>query len=125
MRLATLVRALTAGLFTAAVVTLGPAPAAAADPPFPLGMNLAGVADWSSEIIFVDAFKASRPWTSQKDAPNAAYGSGGPLDLDARGWPKKLADRQFAEALLFVDIGAHYPGGKYVCLFEGKGELEF
>ena len=98
---------------------------AAADPPFPMGMNLAGVADWSSEIIFVDAFKAARPWSSQKDEVGAAYGSGGPLDLDERGWPKKLADKQFAEALIYMDIGGHYPGGKYVCLFDGRGELEF
>jgi hypothetical protein len=90
-----------------------------------MGMNLAGIADWSSEIIFVDAFKASRPWSSQKDVPGAAYGSGGPLDLDARGWPRKLADKQFAEALIYMDIGNHYPGGAYVCLFDGKGELEF
>ena len=96
---------------------------AAADPPFPMGMNLAGVADWSSEIIFVDAFKASRPWTSQKEG--AGFGEGGPLELDDRGWPKKLADRQFAEALIHMDIGSHYPGGKYVCQFDGKGEIEF
>jgi hypothetical protein len=96
---------------------------AAADPPFPMGMNLAGIADWSSEIIFVDAFKASRPWSSQKEG--AAYGAGGPLDLDERGWPKRLANGQFAEALIFMDIGNHYSGGNYVCLFDGKGELEF
>jgi hypothetical protein len=45
--------------------------------------------------------------------------------MDARGWVKSLADKQFAEALIHVDIGAHYPGGKYVCLFDGRGELEF
>lgn len=107
--------------FTIAATLLGAT--ARADSPFPMGMNLAGVADWSSEVVFVDAFKASRPWTSQKEG--APYGQGGPLDLDERGWVKSLADKQFAEALLHVDVGNHYPGGKYVCLFDGKGQLEF
>jgi hypothetical protein len=120
----TLLHTLAAGAIGVTVATALPG-RAAADPPFPLGMNLAGIADWSAEIVFVDAFRTSRPWSSQKDEPGAAYGSGGPLDLDDRGWPKKLAPKQFAESLMYVDIGNHYPGGKYVCLFDGTGELEF
>jgi hypothetical protein len=50
---------------------------------------------------------------------------GGELPLDERGWPRKLEPTQFAEALLHVDIGDHYPGGKYVCTFDGAGEIEF
>lgn len=95
----------------------------AADSPFPMGMNLAGVADWSSEIAFVDSFKISRSWISQKE--KSAFGKGGDLPLDDRGWPKKLEPGQYAEALLHVDIQPHYPGGKYVCMHEGKGLLEF
>lgn len=117
-----LLRALATGIACATLATGLPG-TAAADPPFPMGMNLAGIADWSSEIVFVDAFKASRPWTSQKEG--AGYGQGGPLPLSPRGWPTKLADGQFAEALIYMDIANHYPGGAYVCLFEGKGELEF
>jgi hypothetical protein len=71
----------------------------------------------------VDAFKVSRPWTSQKEG--AAYGQGGPLNLNERGWVKSLAPGQFAEALIHVDIGNHYPGGQYVALHDGVGELEF
>src|SRR5262245_50838821 len=96
---------------------------AKAETPFPMGMNLAGVTDWSSEIVFVDSFKISRPWISQKE--KEAFGKGGALSLDERGWIKKLEPTQYAEALLHVDIQPHYPGGKYVCLFEGKGVLEF
>jgi hypothetical protein len=117
-----MLRAIASGIMCATVATALPG-RAGADAPFPMGMNLAGVADWSSEIVFVDAMKASRPWSSQKEG--AAFGQGGPLPLDERGWPKQLADQQFAEALIYMDIGAHYPGGKYVCTFEGKGELEF
>jgi hypothetical protein len=97
---------------------------AQADPPFPLGINLAGVTDYSTEIIFVDAFKASRPWSSQKEG--AAYGEGGKLDVDEKtGWVKALAPSQFAEALMFVDMPGRIPGGKYVVTWEGNGEIEF
>jgi hypothetical protein len=116
-------RTVAVGIIVAALAILTSAPARAADPPFPLGMNLAGVADWSSEIVFVDAFKVARPWISQKEGAN--FGEGGELPLDDHGWPKKLNDKQFAEALIHVDIGNHYPGGKYICLFDGNGELEF
>ena len=102
---------------------LAAAPAAAADPPFPLGMNLAGIADWSSEIVFVDSMKVGRPWISQKEGAN--FGQGGPLDLDPRGWVKSLSPGQFAETLIHIDIGNHYPGGKYVAVHDGNGELEF
>ncbi|HKB02370.1 MAG TPA: hypothetical protein VKD90_09125 [Gemmataceae bacterium] len=123
MRLATLGRLLIATALFAAVVGLAPSLSCAADAPVPLGMNLAGVADWSSEIVFVDAFKASRPWISQKEG--AEFGQGGDLAQDARGWITRLNDRQFGEALIYMDIGNHYPGGKYICLFDGNGELEF
>jgi len=93
-------------------------------------MNLAGVADWSSEIIFVDAFKVSRPWSSQKEG--AQFGMGGQIKYgkkktgeDDPGTIQQLDDNQFAEALIHMDIGNHFPGGKYVCLFEGEGEIEF
>jgi hypothetical protein len=120
MRVLTLGRPLVAALVAAAAFAV---PAPAADPPFPLGMNLAGVADWSSEIVFVDSFKVGRPWISQKEG--AEFGQGGPLDLDPRGWVKSLAPGQFAETLIHIDIGNHYPAGNYVCLFDGRGELEF
>ena len=88
-------------------------------------MNLAGVADWSSEIIFADAFKASRPWIQPEGLPGAASARAGRSTWTPHGWINKLADKQFAEALIYMDIGNHYPGGKYVCVFDGNGELEF
>src|SRR5436309_840059 len=101
-----LVRALAVGILCTAVATAFPG-RAAAEPPFPLGMNLAGVADWSTEIIFVDAFKVSRPWISQKEG--AQFGMGGDLAVNERGWVTRLNPQQFAEALIHVDIGDHYP----------------
>ncbi|HJZ94030.1 MAG TPA: hypothetical protein VKE40_24355 [Gemmataceae bacterium] len=116
-------RPLCAGLLWAALTLTSPT-TARADSPYPIGINLAGVADWSTENIFVDAFKASRPWTPQKEG--AAYGEGGKLEgVEKTGWPTRLADKQFAESLMFVDMPGKIPGGKYFVTWEGNGEIEF
>src|SRR4026207_1882905 len=57
-------------------------------PRSPLGMNLAGVRDWSQEIVFVDVFKASRTWISQERGQ--PWGKGPPLELDDYGWGEWL-----------------------------------
>lgn len=90
----------------------------------PLGINLSGITYYSSEVVFVDVFKQSQPWTSQ--APGKPYGQGGPLKVNALGWVEKLNGHgQFAESLMFVDLQGHYPSGDYVCLYEGGGEIDF
>ena len=33
-----------------------------AQTPKPAGINLSGVVDWSTELVFTDAFKQSREW---------------------------------------------------------------
>jgi hypothetical protein len=99
-----------------------PTRAAAAPTHPPLGINLSGVVDWSSEIVFVDAFKSSRPWLSQ--AQGKPFGQGGELALDEQGNVTSLREGQWAEALMYVDIGSHYPGGKYILTYEGEGEVQ-
>jgi hypothetical protein len=94
-----------------------------ADAKAPLGLNLAGVTDWSSELVFVDAFKAARPWISQ--AQGKPWGQGGPLDLDPKGNVKLLRDGQFAEAVVYTDFGDRFPAGVFTCYYDGKGELDF
>src|SRR4051812_30107513 len=93
-----------AGFLAALVLSLGLAPLAPGRQPTPkappLGLNLAGVSDWSSEIVFVDAFRAARPWVSQ--AKGKPWGQGGPLDLDPRGHVRSLAEGQYAEAIVFT-----------------------
>ena len=45
-----------------------------------LGINLPGPADWSTELPFVDVFRQSRVWISQKQG--ASWGKGPELALD-------------------------------------------
>ncbi len=86
-----------------------------------LGMNLAGPSDWSSELPFVDVFRQSRTWVSQKQG--AAWGKGPALALDEFGWVKKLEPGCCAETMLCTIESGHYPGGIYTVLFDGEGQL--
>lgn len=98
--------------------------AAAAEPARPrLGMNLAGLADWNTELPFVDVFRLSRRWISQRQG--AGWGKGPPLELDEHGWVRRLEAGCYAETLLCTIDGGHYPSGRYTVLYEGRGRIEF
>ncbi len=105
---------LTAGCIAPAVA------AAAAEPAF--GINLAGPVDWNSELPFVDVFRMSRPWISQREG--AGWGKGPELDLDKRGYVRRLKPGCFAESIVCTIDGNHYPSGNYTMFFEGTGEIE-
>jgi hypothetical protein len=96
--------------------------AAEAKPRPALGINLAGPADRNTELPFVDAFRLSRAWISQKEGEG--WGKGPPLELDERGWVKRLAPGCFAETPLCTIDGGHYPSGEWTVLWEGQGEIE-
>ncbi|QNN24243.1 hypothetical protein HED60_18855 [Planctomycetales bacterium ZRK34] len=87
-----------------------------------LGMNLAGPADWMTELPFVDVFRTSRRWISQKQG--AGWGKGPELAIDEHGWVKRLEPGCFAETMLCTISGGHYPSGVYTVLYEGEGKLE-
>ena len=66
---ATVARSLTCIVAFALGTLYVPIAGDAAQPSTPkprLGMNLNGPADWNSELPFVDVFRLSRPWISQK-----------------------------------------------------------
>jgi hypothetical protein len=88
-----------------------------------MGMNLAGPADWATELPFVDVFRFSRPWISQ--GAGAEWGKGPALDLDKHGWVTRLAPGCRAETFLCTIDGGHYPQGDYTVLYDGEGEIVF
>jgi hypothetical protein len=88
-----------------------------------LGINLNGPADWNSEIPFVDVFRLSREWISQKQG--AGWGKGPKLELDERGWVKRLEPDCWAETPLLTLKPNTYPAGEYVCLYDGEGKIAF
>jgi hypothetical protein len=100
--------------------------AAAADAPAPrpaLGINLAGPADFNTELPFVDVFRMSRPWISQRTG--AEWGKGPPLELDGQGWIKRLEPGCWAETPLCTVAPGHYPAGSYTVFYKGVGKLAF
>ena len=87
-----------------------------------LGMNLNGPADWNSELPFVDVFRLSRQWISQKKGE--PWGKGPALELDEHGWVRKLTADCWAETPLCTIAAGHYPEGNYTVLYDGEGKLD-
>jgi hypothetical protein len=79
--------------------------------------------DYHTELPFVDVFRLSRPWISQKKG--AGWGKGPTLALDDHGWVTRLEPGCYAETLLCTIPGGHYPGGNYTVRYDGEGKLEF
>ena len=86
-----------------------------------LGINLAGPADWNTEHPFVDVFRLSRQWISQRQGEG--WGKGLELKRDAQGWVTELQPDCWAETPILTH--GHAPRGEYVCLYDGDGEVDF
>jgi hypothetical protein len=110
-------------ILPALALLLPAAPARAADPAaFSLGMNLSGVVDYSTEPVFVDLFKAARTWVSQADGKG--WGQGPPLTLRDDGYPAEIAPGCHADSVVFTGLKGCGLGGRYVCLYDGTGEVD-
>lgn len=86
-----------------------------------IGMNLAGPSDYASELPFVDVFRTSRLWISQKKG--APWGQGPALELDEFGWVKKIEPGCYATTLMCTVAPGHYPAGVYTLFYEGEGKI--
>jgi hypothetical protein len=87
----------------------------------PLGTNLSGFYDWSSELPVVDLFKTSREWIS--GTPNA-WDDGRPVDVDEHGWVKSVAPGQIVRTLMLWET-RRYRAGKYIVLYDGEGDISY
>ncbi|PSF38702.1 cellulose-binding protein [Aphanothece hegewaldii CCALA 016] len=94
-----------------------------------LGTNLAGLADYSAQLPFIDGFRTSRSWIPQKwgvwDTGESSL-----LNLDADGYVKSLPSANsstytFVGTILFRDLQGKYPGGKYIVLYDGEGTINY
>ena len=88
-----------------------------------LGINLNGPTDWNAEIPFVDVFRLSRQWISQRQGEG--WGKGPALQRDANGWVTQLEANCWADTPMCTIRGGHFPKGRYTCLYEGQGQIEF
>jgi hypothetical protein len=90
-----------------------------------LGLNLAGLADWSTQQVYVDIARQSRAWIPQSGGlskPAWAFGAVPPLD--AAGYPLRLEGGIGVGTMMVRDLQGHYPAGVYTLLYEGDGTLE-
>lgn len=95
----------------------------------PIGMNLAGIADWEPGFPYKNLMLGARPWMTQ-------YATGEtPWDTDAceirelneNGYPKQVpftAPDTDRPQVYFTLIPNRRPPGRYVVLWDGDGELE-
>ncbi len=88
-----------------------------------LGINLAEVTYYTREWVFVDAMKQSRDWLPTHAGGNGPWDSGESLRLNAQGWPILRAG-QAAHTLMYADTQGAYPAGRYVCTYDGDGDVE-
>ncbi len=78
-----------------------------------VGMNLAPIADYGTNLPFVDVFKSSRRWIEK----------GGKIRYDATGYPR-LSEGQSVDALMVRELDGRYPDGEYVVTYDGVGDVE-
>lgn len=88
-----------------------------------IGINLNGIADWSTQYPFLDFMKQARPWISQKTGAN--WGQGGPLDLDKNGWVRSLKPGHFTATVFVTPDKGNLPYKRYMVRYKGKGEIRY
>lgn len=97
------------------------------------GTNLAGLADYGTEIPFVDLMRTSRTWyTKSIGDPNDPFNSGFADKLIYRddGYPthipQEVEGSQYPQRLVTIwAITDGWPAGEYTILWEGEGEFGF
>ncbi|WP_432800231.1 hypothetical protein [Poriferisphaera sp. WC338] len=86
----------------------------------PLGTNLAGITDWSTQYPFNDLFKTSRPWIS---GSSSQWNDKRSIDVDSHGWVTRLKPGRIARTIMLVDNLSTYFPGRYIVEYEGQGKI--
>ena len=95
----------------------------------PTGINLAGLADWSEEIKFTDAFKQSREWTYHEITPGAEWSIDRTIPLNENGWPIETPWNDgdnppiIPRVLMLWGLEGGYPSGDFRLIVKGSGQV--
>lgn len=87
-----------------------------------VGINLPELVSWGTDVWFVDVFKRTSPWIPQR-VSSGEWDTGDTLNLTPDGWIASFKPDQAAGTVTMA--GGRYPGGRYTCLYDGEGQLEF
>ena len=89
-----------------------------------LGINLAGLADWSTEQPYADIARVARSWNpGSVGLTPLAWTFGAVPPLDASGYPTRLADGVGVGTMLLRDLQGHYAPGTYTVTWRGEGTV--
>lgn len=105
---------------------------------YQVGINLSNNRYWSSQIIYVDAFKSSSMWVpniadSSHPSYSTVWNTGVEIPLGTNGYPLEIPYTptsgewagvgQRATKVIWGGIDGHYPTGTYTLILEGTGRL--
>lgn len=111
--------------------------ATAANAQSPLGLDLQGIAYYSTENPFINIFVNAGSWVTSS---NSTYGTGEEayLKLDSNGYPTSLvasSSDPHSQSFTFVQVpmfnalpstpNGYYPWGQYIVTYQGAGTLRF
>jgi len=96
----------------------------------PIGTNLSGIEDWSTEYVFVDVFNQSRDWIAHEYGWNAPWSSGVEIPLGPNGYPLEIPydngidpPQAIRTLMFFGNLNGRYPGGMYRLISLGSGQI--
>jgi hypothetical protein len=87
-----------------------------------LGINVADYTYYSSELIFKDLMRGCSEWVPQL-VHGGPWNTGASFVARSDGYPAALAPQQ-ALATIIQSVSGRYPGGPYVVLWDGDGDVE-
>jgi len=90
-----------------------------------MGINLAGLHYWNTELPFTDLMRMSGDWQLRRSDNNQPLRDAKP-DIDARGWLRSLPEGTVA--MLPLAAVSHLPDSRrapWVVRYEGRGEFDF
>ncbi len=88
-----------------------------------LGMNLSFVTYWTREWVFTNVMRQSKVWIATNTG-GSPWDTGANINTDANGWPI-LNPGQAAATYMLNATNGHYPAGKYICTYDGDGDIVF
>lgn len=96
----------------------------------PIGINIASINDYSTELVFTDAFKQSRKWISSNAAGGGSWDTQIAIPLGANGYPLQIPyddginPPQIIKTLMLWDINSAVPVGQYRLKVTGNGQVK-
>jgi hypothetical protein len=95
----------------------------------PVGVNLSNVADYSTELVFTNAFLQCREWISSNASGTGPWDTGINIPQRPDGYPVQVpfqvggSTPQIVKTLLVWDLFSATPTGKYRLISKGKGKI--